>query len=780
MRRGREHSAREPSPLSCYHVCTCTQYHFSERQQLLHRFRPGVLASWHSGVLASLQTGETTSAASRPQQKMAEEPEPAPEPEPEAEPEAEAEPDSVNMASCKEAFEMQKKMGLGDVTPEMMAEFGTAFAGYFADSVKMELNPGSTPPGPTAEGDLGSLMGVVGPIWMGFVNTAIENTYEEVSEEVIKVTQTYSNHLLDDLGEIVAATSNDMVCTQTCTYTEGKITGWVQEYDADLMVASRAAVVVANTVTVEAVPVVLAGPTSGGSVEQASAYLKQANSEGLSLYDHLSEVLSRILAEKPEDALAQLEEISAQIKKTRFVAATHATTSPAAVTAEQVASKAAAVKAALFTPAKGAIDPASGCREVPEVNTACAPPAELPVLEAAELLEQAGVGLGKSESYRIALAMQKLSEDPAESLTSCRFWGKILGTSGDYLVAECTAGGDRVSTVPALTDEEKYDQKVILAEPAGVGANKYVYYVCPTLASGSTGSLWTKLDDVTPAQISAAAKIKKLFTGDLTAPVVTYPAFPGGTEAAYLRAQLTRITVGTAIAPGGFYEQVEPAEGEEEVENPPDADTVTKVADPSEEGTWDTDLEDPASWVHTGRPLLSQGRCSWYTIPKRPKEPVLDEDGNPVEEEEEEPEEGEEKAEFPYPDISTETMPGVPEDAEEPPTPWVVRKYTGVVAVRSVVWPGAMAVASVGRGKHGMEFANVYIGSGNSHEVKLVEGKAYAKPYQPDMPLPFEAEFEDETLAEVPDKTVAEEKEWEEQQEALAEQAADAEAGEEE
>eukprot|EP01052_Picozoa_sp_SAG31_P034273 SAG31_NODE_3983_length_3688_cov_5.820006_4_plen_82_part_00 len=53
--------------------------------------------------------------------------------------------------------------------------------------------------------------------------------------------------------------------------------------------------------------------------------------------------------------------------------------------------------------------------------------------------------------------------------------------------------------------------------------------------------------------------------------------------------------------------------------------------------------------------------------------------------------------------------------------------------------------------------------------------KAFAKPYQPEMPLPFETEFEDDGLAEVPDKTVAEEKEWEEQQEALAEQAADAE-----
>ena len=136
-------------------------------------------------------------------------------------------------------------------------------------------------------------------------------------------------------------------------------------------------------------------------------------------------------------------------------------------------------------------------------------------------------------------------------------------------------------------------------------------------------------------------------------------------------------------------------------------------------------------------------------------------------------------AEYPFPIIGEDVLPGIPEDAEEPPLPWVVRQHSGVVAVRSVVWPGALAVAAPGRGKYGMEFVNVYIGNGAEHAVKLVEGKAYAKPYQPEMPLPFEAEFEDESLTEVPDKTVAEEKEWEEEQEAAAEAAADAEGEEE-
>ena len=50
-----------------------------------------------------------------------------------------------------------------------------------------------------------------------------------------------------------------------------------------------------------------------GSVEAAKAYLMKANAEGLSLYDHLAEVVSKLLAEKPEDALEQIEAISAKI-----------------------------------------------------------------------------------------------------------------------------------------------------------------------------------------------------------------------------------------------------------------------------------------------------------------------------------------------------------------------------------------------------------------------------------------------------------------------------------
>ena len=57
-----------------------------------------------------------------------------------------------------------------------------------------------------------------------------------------------------------------------------------------------------------------------------------------------------------------------------------------------------------------------------------------------------------------------------------------------------------------------------------------------------------------------------------------------------------------------------------------------------------------------------------------PKPKQYDEDGNEVEEEEEEPEEPGPVAEFMLP-IGEDVLPGVPEDADAPPAPWVVREY---------------------------------------------------------------------------------------------------------
>eukprot|EP01052_Picozoa_sp_SAG31_P034272 SAG31_NODE_3983_length_3688_cov_5.820006_3_plen_95_part_00 len=77
-------------------------------------------------------------------------------------------------------------------------------------------------------------------------------------------------------------------------------------------------------------------------------------------------------------------------------------------------------------------------------------------------------------------------------------------------------------------------------------------------------------------------------------------------------------------------------------------------------------------------------------MPKRPKPKQYDEDGNEIEEEEEEPEEAaEESPEF-LSSCENDTLPGVPEDADAPPPPWIIREYKSAgsfVAVREAPAP---------------------------------------------------------------------------------------------
>ena len=56
------------------------------------------------------------------------------------------------------------------------------------------------------------------------------------------------------------------------------------------------------------------------------------------------------------------------------------------------------------------------------------------LLELCYYFEQAGIGLNREEIVRIWLALSRLTE--TQPVTNVRFWGKILGTEQNYIVAE--------------------------------------------------------------------------------------------------------------------------------------------------------------------------------------------------------------------------------------------------------------------------------------------------------------------------------------------------------
>nr|XP_035139487.2 radial spoke head protein 6 homolog A isoform X1 [Callithrix jacchus] len=490
------------------------------------------------------------------------------------------------------------------------------------------------------------------------------------------------------------------------------------------------------------------------AVQNAKAYLLQTSINcDLSLYEHLVNLLTKILNQRPEDPLSVLESLNRTTQWEWFHPKLDMLRDdPEMQPTYEMAEK----QKALFTRGGGGAEGEQEMEE--EVGETPVPN----IMETAFYFEQAGVGLSVDESFRIFLALKQLVEQ--HPIHTCRFWGKILGINRSYLVAEVEfrEGEEEVEEEEEVDevmegtevleahgeeegegDEEKAldfipkpmwnPPPVIPKEESRSGANKYLYFVC-----NEPGLPWTRLPHVTPAQIVNARKIKKFFTGYLDAPVVSYPPFPGN-EANYLRAQIARISAATQISPLGFY-QFSEEEGDEEEEGGAGRDSYEE--NPDFEGIPVLELIDSmANWVHHTQHILSQGRCTWVNPLQKTEE---EED---LGEEEEKVDEGPEEVEQ---EVGPPLLTPLSEDAEIMHlSPWTMRmscslcpQYS-VAVVRSNLWPGAYAYAS------GKKFENIYIGWGHKYSPEN---------FNPALPAPIQQEYPSSpAIMERSDPTVEEE-----------------------
>ncbi|KAL7695665.1 flagellar radial spoke protein [Lotmaria passim] len=392
----------------------------------------------------------------------------------------------------------------------------------------------------------------------------------------------------------------------------------------------------------------------------AKAYLMQADKDGVSAYDQLTRLMEALLESNPENVArdpAKLREVMSLIQTHSFVCgeSTAPINEPSPLSAEELDR---------FQDNKKLFDrPAPEVRTVVEqpdpyttITTTTVVPLKAPSFESVAAQNKywsaAGCGMAEEEAFLLDRSITNLAME--KELQDIAFAGKIFGTHGDYFVLRTrryVEAGEKVyvetNTMPKPL--RKKGVVPIQAEPGFVGANRYTFWV--TTAPSAT---WQKLPDVTPQQINAAREIKRFFTGDLTAPVsATFP----WNEAAYLRAQLARITSATSIAPQGALEEPEPpAESEEEDDDDAEAEgaaprppkeakyrpLTVPVADFGEE-EMDVAQLTTDRWVHAGGYLYLNGRET--KVPKR-EEPEEEEElaaGEPEDNneaaEDEEPEE---------------------------------------------------------------------------------------------------------------------------------------------
>lgn len=387
---------------------------------------------------------------------------------------------------------------------------------------------------------------------------------------------------------------------------------------------------------------------------EAKAYFQQTNAAGVSLHSHLTEVIHKLITSKDPNALENFENISLETKKAHFTAAEPGAKNvcpPPAPTDEAWKKR----SNALFR-----VD-AGDSAGVPNL------------LEEASLFEWAGIGLAVEEVYRLFLAMTGLKA--SQKLKSVRFFGKIFGTAKDYYIVEGEFQELPKTTAVAV-------EGATPPEPPGTGLNQYAYFVTNDISEP-----FSLLPDVTPAQVVAAALLKKYFTGNLDAPVRCFPPFMGN-ESVFLRAQIARIYAATKLAPEGKFKL------DEEVETGPQP----LVEEPEYEAAGAADMLEADKWCHLVPKILKIGRCT---------NPVKEGEGEEGGEEEvEEPEEETPALTAVSADEQiSELMPEMPEPA------WSIKQYgsrdAAVVIAKSNRWPGAFSAFKGGK------FANLYMGDGS-------------------------------------------------------------------
>lgn len=432
--------------------------------------------------------------------------------------------------------------------------------------------------------------------------------------------------------------------------------------------------------------------------EAAKAYL-QTKEDGVSLYDHLTEVLLKVITEQPKDGVVQFERISAAVKAASML--DHEPKQGAAAAASALGARGAAEGAEVREAAVAKLANAGAVFTIPGEDDEAGEVGEglQDVSDAANYLEWAGVGLSRTEMFRIGLALRALSAK--SQAREMRLWGKLQGLKGDYIVAE-----GKIDPPEDEVEDEK-DALGNAVEATGTGANTCTYWVC-----AYAGAEWTRLPRVTPHQVVVARQIKRFLTGDLTAEVAGHPPFPG-TEASFARAQIARITAETAVCPAGHLRRVEDEESRD-VEPTPDDEYAAEDASTAD------------GWVHVALPINRIGR----TAPN-PKEEDAEEDGG-------EDEEG----------LLTDPLKPIADDAPpdtEDALPWTVRACpvsgipsaepgAGLVLAKSLRWPGAVCVA------RGRRFANFYSGYGVDSGTPAAPNRAPVA-FQPATPGPVQTEF---------------------------------------
>lgn len=371
-----------------------------------------------------------------------------------------------------------------------------------------------------------------------------------------------------------------------------------------------------------------------------------------------------------------------------------------------------------------------------------------------KIMNTVGIGLTDYEVQSLLISMYRLKQHAKKankSFLSMRWWGKVYGIHDNYYIVEVEEE-QKEEEQKEGEEEQEVPEKKILGTPAETtGTNRYVYYVTTSRNFPAFANEWVKLPNVQPEHIQQARMIKKLFTGNLNAPVTSHPPFPGD-EKVLLRAQIARITASTKLAPKDFivFEENQAEEEEEDENGNPikKADHLinayTELPELRKNEEFDSlkfDISLLKNWIHVEPYILhSQGRATLY----KPQEEEEEQEQQEEEEEEEQSSPKKELVERIPPLLTSVDLDDFKTRSYEQRS-WVLREHftllqdhspisSHFISLRSLRWSGAYTVAEKVP-ESGVKYCNVYIGDG----LKAFSGDKFAT-YTPTFVNPIQTE----------------------------------------
>ncbi|CAH0400644.1 unnamed protein product [Chilo suppressalis] len=475
-------------------------------------------------------------------------------------------------------------------------------------------------------------------------------------------------------------------------------------------------------------------PDLNNDLVMAKNFLKQQSAAtGDTLYDHLVDVVHKILSQKPPDVVDQFEQYSWAVKQEKFRPNFDLLNDVYLAPPQLALVRRLDEMFRLIASKNQKLDELGEEEQELDLEEDNVKPRVADLIEHNYYFREAGYGLPDSECYALYIALNMLAIK--EPVATVRFFGKIYGTKANYYIAETDLTIEELDRrirefemkdMPGEGEDmeegraqEAEEQKEIMGEGEmredkpkepvppklppepvstwqptppvpverpGQGVNKKVYWVC-----SQPGEPWVCLPDVTPQQLVVARLTARCMTGDLDAEVITFPPFEG-TERNYLRAQLARLAAATAVSPQGFFTYGS-GEEEEDIDLEEGAGDMEFNPNPFYQGHTLKDLLDPnlTYWVHHGRHILKQGRTIWWN-------PNADMQEEGLEEEEDE---GPPPA---VPESGPSLFSPLAEDARvDGMRAWTPRQSSALApqralaVIRSTLWPGAVAYATTGK-----------------------------------------------------------------------------------